>query len=418
MYKYLNKILSKWQCGFREGHNAQHCLLVMIEKWRQCLDKGGISGALLTDLSKAFGCILHDLLIAKLAAYGFDYNSLQLIQSYLSNRQQRTKINDAYSTYCEILFGVPQGSILGPLLFNIYICDMFYDINECDIASYADDNTPYISSSNLDTVINKLEESTNKLFQWFMNNHMKANADKCHLLITGNCETSAIINKFKIKNSKIEKLLGISIDSKLSFEQHITSLCKKASQKLHALARIAHYMDIEKRKSLMKAFVVSQFSYCPLIWMFHSRALNNRINKIHERALRKVYQNNNLSFNELLELDNAVTIHHRNLQVLVTEIFKVKNNLSPEIMKQVFDIQEPRYNFRSDISQFKKESIKTTYYGIQSVRFLGPKIWDIIPDNIKNCQSLHEFKSLIKLWKPENCPCRLCKKYVASVGFI
>ena len=99
---------------------------------------------------------------------------------------------------------------------------MFYDINECDIASYADDNIPYISSSSLDTVINKLEESTNKLFKWFMNNHMKANADKCHLLITGNCETYANINKFKIKNSKTEKLLGISIDNKLSFEEYMS----------------------------------------------------------------------------------------------------------------------------------------------------------------------------------------------------
>ena len=142
IYEYLNKILSKWQCGFRQGYSAQHCLLVMVEKWRQCLDNGGVSGALLTDLSKAFDCILHDLLIAKLAAYGFDYNSLQMLQSYLSNRKQITKINDAYSKYCEILFGAPQGSILGPLLFNIYICDKFSDIDNCNIASYADDNTP------------------------------------------------------------------------------------------------------------------------------------------------------------------------------------------------------------------------------------------------------------------------------------
>ena len=103
-------------------------------------------------------------------------------------------------------------------------------------------------------------------------------------------------------------------------------------------------MDFEKRRSLMKAFVISQFNYCPLIWMFHNRALNNRINKIHKRALRLVYQNKNLSFNELLELDNAVNIHQRNLQFLVTEIFKVRNNVSPEIMKQIFDFQKPYYN--------------------------------------------------------------------------
>ena len=110
---------------------------------------------------------------------------------------------------------------------------------------------------------------------------------------------------------------------------------------MYALARIAHYMDFEKRRSLMKAFIISQFNYCPLIWMCHNKALNNRINRIHERPLRLAYQNKNFSFSELLELDNSVTIHQRNLQVLETEIFKAKNNLSSETMKQVFDFQEP-----------------------------------------------------------------------------
>ena len=246
IYEYLKKLLSKLQCSF-------------------CLDNGGMSGDFLTDLSKAFDCILHDLLIAKLVAYGFDYSSLQILQSYLSNRKQITKINDAYSKYCKILFGVPQGSILGSLLFNFYICDMFCDINDRDIASYADDNTFYASSRNLDAVTNKLEESTNNgfnaLFQWLRNNHMKANAYKCHLLVTGNYELSANINEFEIKSSKKEKLLDISIDTRLSFELHITSLCKKASQKLHALARIAHYMDFEKQRFSMKAFVISNELY-------------------------------------------------------------------------------------------------------------------------------------------------------------
>ena len=109
---------------------------------------------------------------------------------------------------------------------------MFYDINDCDIASYADDNTPYASSSNLDAVINKLEESTNNLFQWFRNNHMKANADKYHRLVTGNYEVSANINEFETESSKKEKLLGLSIDTRLSFDNHITSLSVKSCMRL------------------------------------------------------------------------------------------------------------------------------------------------------------------------------------------
>ena len=152
MHKYFNFILSKWPCEFRKGFSTQHCLLMMTEKWLKCLDKGGISGAILTDLSKAFDCNLHNLLVAKLAAYGFDYQSLRIMESFLSNRQQRTKIN-AFSRYSEIIYGVSEGSILGPLLFNIYICDIFFDIIECDIASYADDNTPYNFDFNLANVI-------------------------------------------------------------------------------------------------------------------------------------------------------------------------------------------------------------------------------------------------------------------------
>ena len=146
----------------------------MTGKWRECFDKGGVSGTILTDFSKIFDCILHDVLIAKITAYGFDYQSLRIMESFLSNRQQRTKINNAFSRYSEIIYGVPQGSILGPLLFNIYICDIFFDILECDIASHAEDNTAYNFDFNLDNVITKLEKSTNSLLNWFRANYMKA----------------------------------------------------------------------------------------------------------------------------------------------------------------------------------------------------------------------------------------------------
>ena len=136
---YIDPLLSKYQCGFRKGSSAQNCLLFMIEKLKKCLDSKGFIGILLTDLSKDFDCLDHDLLIAKLYAYGFDLNAVKLIQSYLSNRYQRVNINSTYSSWFEIIFGVPQGSILGPLLFNIDLCDLFMFLLESksDITNYA-----------------------------------------------------------------------------------------------------------------------------------------------------------------------------------------------------------------------------------------------------------------------------------------
>ena len=115
----------------------------MIEKWKKIVDDGGVFGALLTDLSKAFDCIAHDLIIAKLESYGFQIDTLKLIHNYLSNRKQRIKVNDTYSSWKNISYGVPQGSILSPLLFNIHLCNLFYFLEDLDIASYADDTTIY-----------------------------------------------------------------------------------------------------------------------------------------------------------------------------------------------------------------------------------------------------------------------------------
>ena len=139
---FMDPFLSKYQCGFRKGYSTQYCLLAMLEKWKSAVDKGKSFGALLTDLSKAFDCLSHELLFAKRHAYGFSIAELRLIHSYLKNRRQRTKINMSFSSWEEIVFEVPQGSILGPLLINIFLFDLFFIMKETDFSSYAVDNTP------------------------------------------------------------------------------------------------------------------------------------------------------------------------------------------------------------------------------------------------------------------------------------
>ena len=145
-----------------------------------------------------------------------------------------------------------------------------------------------------------------------------------------------------------EKLVGITTDSKLSFDKHIQQICSRTSAKLKALARIAPFMNITKRKILMNAFFNSRFSYCPLTWMFHSRKLNNKINKLHERCLRIVYNNNTSTYEELLETDNSVSVHFQNVQALTIELYMVVNRFSPDIMKDVFPLNENSfYNTRN-----------------------------------------------------------------------
>ena len=415
---HFENIFSKFQCGFRKNFGTQHCLLLMIDKWKKAVDNNKVFGAILTDLSKAFDCICHDLLIAKLHAYGLSLPALKMIQDYLMNRKQRTKIGSSYSTWEEIISGVPQGSILGPLLFNIFLCDLFLEHEGYFFSNYADDTTPYVVGKNTTEVLENLTDITQKLFTWFASNQMKANPSKCHLLLSNGEDVNIQVANTTIENSKSQKLLGVVLDNKLRFDKHVKNICQKANRKLNVLSRLTNYMDLPKKRLLLNAFFKAQFNYCPIVWMFHSRSLNKEINRLHERCLRIIYNDKHSSFDELLEKDNSVSIHHNNIHSLAIEMYKVANGISPEIMKDVFKTRNNmHYNLRYD-STFVTDNIHCVYNGSESASYLGPKIWEQIPCEIKEINSLVGFKKKIRNWKPVNCPCRICKVFIPNLGFI
>ena len=246
---------------------------------------------------------------------------------------------------------------------------------------------------------------------------MKLNESKCHFIIaTKSPEHFWIkVGEQIVWESSLEKLLGVKIDSKLKFNEHLIKLCKEASGKVTALARLINIVPMDRKKILMKSFVESQFSYCPLIWMFcGSRRLNRRINQIHERGLRIVYRDYVSSFEELLRKDESVCVHHRNIQFVAIEMFKVKNNLSSKMMRDLF-----KFNSHDDGRTFLIPNANSEYMGRLSLRWFGPVVWEkMLPNRFKGIILMEKFKEEIKKWVPENCPCRLCKNYIGFVGFM
>ena len=209
--------------------------------------------------------ILIQKKIAKFNAYGFSQPALRPIHDYLPHRKQRTRAYNSYSEWLAAMVEVPQGSILGPLLFNIFLADLFLIHSDIDIANFADDNTPYLSAKNVEDVIESLGRASVSLFRWFENNLLKGNADKCHFLVSISKEVSLNVNNFKIKSSDYEKLLGVKFDSKLRFDQNVTDLFRTASRKIHARATVTLFMNLSKRRLLMNSFFKTRFNYCPLI---------------------------------------------------------------------------------------------------------------------------------------------------------
>ena len=398
-------------CGFRKGHSTQHALFNLLQNWQKSLDRGEIVGTLLMDLSKAYDCVPHDLLLAKLNAYGFDFASLTFILSYLTGRKHRVKIGDSYSIWLEIVLGLAQGSILGPLFFNIFINDIFYFIITTMICNFADDNSIYSSGSSLDDVVTKLKFDTGNIINWFRLNSMAANPDKFQVMFLGIEDNNNIlfeINGNSITGSNCVKLLGVLIDYKLSFSPHIEAICKQASQKVKALLRIRRYLTVEKASLLFRAYVLSSFYYCPILWMFCSKSSLRLINSVHQRALRTVYYRFDLDLPDLLRLSGSFSIHTRHLQFLLTEVFKSLRRLNPEFMWNCFESKYTPYNLRNcDI--LKLPTAKTRSYGINSMRFRGSILWNSLPNSLKSCSNLAEFKRRIKTWDGSQCNCLNCR---------
>ena len=407
MDNYFNPFLA----AFRKGFGCQSTLLRLLEDWRKALDNHECVAAILMDLSKAFDCLPHGLLIAKLRAYGLSEEAVELLESYLSDRSQQVRLGTFTSTWEKLFKGVPQGSILGPLLFNIFLNDIFYFVLRSTIYNYADDNTVSFIHKDFNFLKSVLESDSLNLISWFEENSMKANPDKFQAICIGK-KTYDNIETFRIGETDIKcennvSLLGINIDFMLKFDDHVTEICKKASKQLAVLKRLGRFLTKQGKLVIYNSFIASNFSYCPLAWHFCSIASTNKLEKVQERALRFINNDYSSSLKRLLSQTKTEPLHVKRLKLMACEVFKIVNKISPEYIQDMISIKTSTYNFRGE-RKAEIPRVNTTRYGLRSFRSEAPRIWNSLPNNLPVAESYPQFQGLLRRWDGLGCGCPLC----------
>ena len=415
---YFDSRFSDYLSGFRQKYSCQTTLLRMITNWKNSLDNGKLIGSVGIDLSKAFDSLPHGLIIAKLAAYGLDRSACLLLCSYLYNRHQRVRIGSVRSEWLNLNRGVPQGSVLGPVLFNIYINDMFMFNTKCDIYNYADDNCISFSSDDVHNIENVLKEELNVFMKWFEKNSLSANATKFQSMLVYSRkkplkDIDINFENVSITSSDCIKMLGIHVDERLNFDQHVTYICRKAGRQINVLKRMKNVLDFESRLCIYRSFILSNFSYCPVVWMFTNKRNIDMIDKIQERALRFVCNDYVSDYKVLLEKCNLSTIKLSMLRNLAIEVFKCVNDNDsyPEYLKSIFVKKVVSYNLRNE-RILTMPKVKTTTHGIKSFHYFGAKIWNMLPANCKSALNIEDFKTMINYWSGPSCKCTMCCRYV------
>ena len=322
-----------------------------------------------------------------------------------------SKLGSTKSDFESILKGVPQGSILGPVLFNIFINDIFHFVEYCNLYNYADDNTVSCSDHSLENVIYKLIKDSLLLIKWFLNNKMKANPEKFQAIAVGEQTRNEDIT-FNLENNVIKceenvKLLGVTLDFQLNFNTHVSNICKKASKQLNVLKRIGKHLCKLGKLNIYHSFILSNFNYCPLTWHFCGEANTKKIEKIQERALRFIYSDYSSSYESLLIKYQLPSLKVRRLRTIALESFKILNNLSPAYLNDLLTFKKHSYSFRYQ-KTVEVPQVRTVKHGSRSFRSAAAKIWNSLPQDLREISTFNVFKNQINAWSGGTCTCSFC----------
>ena len=243
---------------------------------------------------------------------------------------------------------------------------------------------------------------------------MTANPSKFQAITIGNKDKNIdyfkINSEFKLKVDSNVTLLGVQIDEHLKFDSHIDKICKKAANQLNFLKRLAKHMGDREKRIIVNSFILCHFNYCPLIWMLCGKGCQDKLEKINERALPLAQSDYSSSYANQLAKSKETTIHIQSIRLLALEVYKTLNNINPIFMKDYFLSKAINRKLRIK-NPLEIPKVRTTNYGIRSLSFQGPKIWNSLPDEIKTAQNTKQFKNSIKTWFLSNkCACSFCNK--------
>ena len=402
-YLKLNNMISNKQFGFLKGRSTTLQMINVLDEWSKIIDSGGNIDVIYTDFQKAFDSVPHKRLFEKLKSFGFCGNILNWIKSFLTGRMQRVVVKGDFSHWMNVLSGVPQGSVLGPLLFLLYINDIVDNL-KCNTYLFADDMKIFNKISNqrdIDVLQNDFDTVVNWTSTWLL----KLNKDKCKILnirmssldIISKYYLSSDENSCYLKNSTCEKDLGILVDKELNFEDHIMDKIKKANKILGLIRRSFIHLDQKSFLILYKTLVRSQLEYAQTVWSPHKNKFIEAIERVQKRATKILPGLRNLSYEDRLKKLELPTLAYRRSRGDMIEAFKMLNghydqDAIPKL--QLSSNTNTRGNDKKLFMLSSKKNIRKYSFCVRIIEY-----WNTLPNDIINASSVNSFKNkLDKFW--------------------
>lgn len=396
-----NKILNIYQAGFRKQYSTETALQLVLEDWKRSLKDGDYIIGVFLDLKRAFETIDRERLLMKLKAYGITGVVLEWFKNYLKNRVQKTKINDCVSDSCDINIGVPQGSILGPFLFILYINDLPNILKFCKIQMFADDTLVYVKFQNPLQAVSAMNNELKLVTNWLKVNKLKLNISKTKCLFLGKNFVTENID-IEIDDEKIcivdsFKYLGIILDSQLKFNEYYENLVRKISCKVGYFKRVSGNLSFFSKKIVYNTIIYPNFLYCPSILWDANNHIFERLQVLQNKCMRVILNKDKYtSINFMLKELGWLKVKFLNRYLIFIFIFKIKNNLLPNVMKD-FTCQNSSFHdyntrTRTDFHIFTNK----TNLNYKSVFNKGIIEFNNLNAEIKNINNLRTFKKTLK----------------------